>query len=80
MFNKCMLVLLIYQRTVDKNRSRNAMHNILNLYPARMGMTTTPQCIPMESKARSTAKKFPIALILPFILIRTYKNYAVRFY
>lgn len=56
------------------------MHNMLNLYPARMGMTTTPQCIPTESKARSTAKNLPIALILPFILIRTYKNYTVRFY
>lgn len=80
MFNKCMLVLLIYQRTMDKNRNRKAMHNMLNLYPARMGMTTTPQCIPTASKARSTAKNFPIALILPFILMGSYKNYAVRFY
>lgn len=54
------------------------MHNMLNLYPASMGMTTTPQCIPTESKARSSAKNLPTALKLSFMLIRTYRNYAFK--
>ncbi len=42
---------------------------MLNLYPESMGMTTTPPCIPIASRANITAKNLATAFILLFILI-----------